>query len=1237
MALPRAAWAALVSLLALVAIVLAAGSWLWYSSAGLQWLAARASSIGGVGLRIDGVAGTLARGAQAQSIRFATDNLSLEVRNARFTLAPLPELALHFEMLHAERVAITVEPSDEARSPLPDSIALPVRLAIDDASIGTLVFDNGTNVFDLQDIHLRFRGGRRAHRIEALDWKAYGHAFALRGAIDAQRPFALQVSFAAVRPAEPNAQIAGTARGNLLELALNAHARSNSATAELTMTLRPQDAQPLAAVRIAAQDIDPHALDARLPQARLQIEAELRRTDSQLQGPLRLHNRAPGPIDRNRVPLATLEVDLVTNFSTLGFTALRADLGAAGVVTGSGTVHGEEARLELATNALDLRALYSKLRPTQLSGRAMAHLTPTLQSVRAQFAQDDIRLALEAQRNGSAVNVPTLSAQARGGVARGTAQIDLAGAQPFSLVVDLSRFDPAAWGDFPKGVINANLQARGSVQDQGGRVAFEVHDSRWLGAPLAAKGNVQGNVRRIAQADIEVSLGGNRLLARGAFGAKGDTLRVRLDAPHLDQVDKAVRGRLHGTGAVSGTFSVPRFEIDATGAGLAHAQYGSVATVQVAGEGSLDPNVPMTLRAAASGIRTSQLSLRSARLSAQGDRASHSVSLEAAGGPLDLRLRVRGALTAQHAWRGTLLELTNGGELPLSLARPVDLRIAPDAVHVEPFELSAIGGHLSMRSLDYTKERLRTEGSFRSLPVARLIALAGKEAPVRGDLRLSGRWDLSSSPRLRGTVAVARESGDLSIAGKQPLALGLSALSLDADITPQRIDFRAVIETALASAHGSGRVGAVEAAGPLPYTADSPLEFTAKVDIARLAPVAEEFIETPLVLRGQAHASLQGRGTISEPQITGEVTASGLTVSVPTEGVSLGNGSLRATLTPQAIRLEAFEIHGGQGVFTARGTLAREGFGTASVQWQADNFTALGRPDRKLVVSGQGTAGLENKRIALDGKLRVVAGEFEIGHSELPTLSSDVVVVGRKPAPPPAERRFENLAFDLNLDLGKAMHVSGNGLSVWLAGELRVFTNAAGQLRAKGTVNTRDGTFQAYGQRLSIDRGNLYFGGPLDDPALDVVALRKRLPVEAGVALTGTLKNPLVRIVSDPPVPQGEALSWLVLGRSTSEAGKGELSALPLAGNLLLGKATSPLKGALHLDELSVSSNTAGQFVTFGKRLTDRLYLVFEQGIEAAKSLLRLEYNVSRRVTLRLETGTAENSGGGIFYRRRWD
>jgi translocation and assembly module TamB len=226
---------------------------------------------------------------------------------------------------------------------------------------------------------------------------------------------------------------------------------------------------------------------------------------------------------------------------------------------------------------------------------------------------------------------------------------------------------------------------------------------------------------------------------------------------------------------------------------------------------------------------------------------------------------------------------------------------------------------------------------------------------------------------------------------------------------------------------------------------------------------------------------------------------------------------------------------------------------------------------------------------------------------------------------------------DVKVDLGNNVHLRGQGLDVWLAGNIRVHTNPAGEILATGTVEARRGLFVAYGQRLEIERGRFYFNGPITNPGLDVLAMRKRQAVEAGVAVTGTLRQPLVRVVSNPPLPEGEALSWLVLGRGPDTAGAGELSALPLATGALIGKAGAPIAKALRLDEVGVRSGAtaADQFLTVGKRVTDRLYLTFEQSLGGAESLLRLELSLTQRIALRAQTG--ETSLLGLFYRYSWD
>ena len=149
-----------------------------------------------------------------------------------------------------------------------------------------------------------------------------------------------------------------------------------------------------------------------------------------------------------------------------------------------------------------------------------------------------------------------------------------------------------------------------------------------------------------------------------------------------------------------------------------------------------------------------------------------------------------------------------------------------------------------------------------------------------------------------------------------------------------------------------------------------------------------------------------------------------------------------------------------------------------------------------------------------------------------------------------------------------------------------------------------------FGQRLDIDRGRLIFDGPVDNPALDVVALRKNLAVEAGVELTGTVRVPRVRLVSNPPVPDGEKLSWLLTGQGLDRASRDDLAMLCAASASLLGQGKKPITtqiaNSVGLDDISVRDtadrchdrHARRQVVAFGKRISDRLIARLRAGTD---------------------------------------
>ncbi|MCO5101198.1 MAG: translocation/assembly module TamB domain-containing protein [Burkholderiaceae bacterium] len=243
------------------------------------------------------------------------------------------------------------------------------------------------------------------------------------------------------------------------------------------------------------------------------------------------------------------------------------------------------------------------------------------------------------------------------------------------------------------------------------------------------------------------------------------------------------------------------------------------------------------------------------------------------------------------------------------------------------------------------------------------------------------------------------------------------------------------------------------------------------------------------------------------------------------------------------------------------------------------------------------------------------------------------------------------VAADLELDLGDKLRVRGSGVDVLLAGSLELRGVLPAQPLAYGTVRVAKGTYSAYGQELQITRGRVIFDGPIDNPVIDIVAMRLGTPVKAGVAVTGTVLSPRVRLVSEPEVPDAEKLSWLVLGVGFDDARSGaQMAALRAAAASLMGSGggAGGLAHSLGLDVLTIRGASSGDafdpdfgaafpgqstsgapatgaaqnVVALGKRLSSRVLVTYEQGLRGVWNLLRIQYEITDRLSVRAQTGT---------------
>jgi translocation and assembly module TamB len=232
----------------------------------------------------------------------------------------------------------------------------------------------------------------------------------------------------------------------------------------------------------------------------------------------------------------------------------------------------------------------------------------------------------------------------------------------------------------------------------------------------------------------------------------------------------------------------------------------------------------------------------------------------------------------------------------------------------------------------------------------------------------------------------------------------------------------------------------------------------------------------------------------------------------------------------------------------------------------------------------------------------------------------------------------------ISFDLGPDFQVRGRGLETRLTGKLELLASGGYPPTLTGTVSTVRGTYQAYGQRLSIEQGIVRFVGPVDNPVLDILAIRPNLTQRVGVQVIGTVLFPVVRLYAEPDLPEAEKLAWLVMGRSASGSG-GEAALLQQAAMALLGGGgqgpTHSLTQALGLDELGfrrgagTTDTASGVGITLGKRLGNDFYVAYESGLAGTMGVFNIFYDLSRTLTLRAKTG--DQSAVDVIWTRRYD
>ncbi len=591
--------------------------------------------------------------------------------------------------------------------------------------------------------------------------------------------------------------------------------------------------------------------------------------------------------------------------------------------------------------------------------------------------------------------------------------------------------------------------------------------------------------------------------------------------------------------------------------------------------------------------------------------------------------------------------------------------------------------------VDTTQGPLRARASLRRAS-GDLRILAGDATAITA-VQSSGQGTGAGA-----TTAIAAEASAGAAPGPGPgTAAGVRQAEVSIDIEGEALRAQLAWASDRAGevqASVSTRLAPAAPPGSAPtWAADAPLAGTLR---ARLPDVGVWSALAPpgWRVRGTLDASATLSGTRNAPRWAGTLGADDMAVRSVVDGVDLQGGRLRATLQGNQLTITEFRLQGGRGSgariagFSGNRTAApqdggtliatgRVGWGdsatatsngmsgiTMALQAEAKALQVLVRADRQVSVSGQLQAQLQQGQISLRGQLTTDRATIILPDETAPSLGSDVVVRSaakdrEDQARAQAAARASQVAAQaetakppdiaITLNLGRDFALSGHGITTRLTGEVDIRSSAVpgAPPRVTGEVRTEEGRYRAWGQMLDVETGLIRFNGPYNNPSLDILALRPNISVRAGVQVTGSAQAPRVKLYSDPDLPDAEKLSWVVLGRNAT-AGGAEAAVLQQAALALLGRKGGNNTGAgniasrVGLDEIGFRSATPGDdastaALTFGKRLSKDLYVTYERSLSGTLGTLYIFYDLSRRLTLRGQTG--EKSAVDIIYTVKYD
>ncbi|BBP58588.1 translocation/assembly module TamB domain-containing protein [Pseudomonas sp. St316] len=1185
------------------------------------------------GLTVENFQGRLGGQWSADRLLWQQDASRVEVDRLIFAWSPmcLARMTLCIEQLKADQVALQLPASADEPSSGPISLPdldLPFAIELGDVQVGSLSF-NGSE--QLKGLQLVAHWTAEGMQIDSVQLQRDELSLKLSGLLKPGGDWPLNAEGRLTLPAPGATPWALDLKvdGNLLKT-LNLKADSSGyLQGQLSGELQPLADNLPAKVRISA---DGFKASAELPDTLLLNQLELT-GEGDLKNGYQLLGKATLPAEKGPVALL-LQGTVDANGAQIA--GLDLDAGDQQSLKLSGQLdwrEGLHAEAKVAWLDFPWHRLYPLIDEPQVTLRSFnGEVSYTdgqyLGNFQAALDGPAGAFSLESPFSGdlTQIHLPQLRLAAGQGKAEGHLSLQFAEGIAWDTALQLSAINPAYWlGELP-GTLAGPLRSQGAMKNDRLELDADLDlKGKLRGQPAVFQAKASGAGEQWKLSSLDIRLGDNRINGSASLQEKLIG-QIDIKLARLAQLWPQLRGQVVGRVDVAGTLKAPQGKLGLQGTQLAF-QDNRLQSLNL--DATLDSAQRGKLDLKASGIRVGETSLGVLTVSGQGDIKQQKINLDLQGPQLDTTLALDGALD-QGNWRGRLAtgDVQAGGQA-WRLQAPAKLeRLADGTLNV--------GAHC-WRSFDASlcgeDQRLMPEPKLRyhlkQFPIESLAQWMPKDFAWQGRLNADLQLDLPASGP-NGRVLVDASGGTLRVRDKegdkaQWLDFPYQTLTLNSRLTPKRIDTDLNFVGAKL-----GELMLQAQINPLP--ASKPLSGSFRLTGLDLS-VARPFVPMVETLTGHLNGSGTLSGGLLAPQVNGNLVLSDGEVSGPELPVSLEALQMRATITGEAVQLNGNWKSGKNGQGSLNGNIGWGDALTMNLALKGSQLPVTVEPYAVLDVAPDLNITLQGERLSIAGKVLVPKGEITI--RELPPstvkVSDDTVIVGHQTEEGKAPVA---MAMDVDVIVGQdKLAFSGFGLTANVQGQVHIGDN----MDTRGELWLNDGRYRAYGQRLTVRRARLLFAGPIDQPYLDIEAIRQTDDVIAGIRLSGSAEQPTTQIFSEPAMSQEQALSYLVLGRPLSTTGEdNNMLAQAALGLGLMGSSgvTTSLANNLGIEDFQLDTQGSGNAtsVVASGNLSEKLSLRYGVGVFEPANTIALRYKLSKKVYLEAASGVA--SSLDIFYKR---